>query len=169
MCLYANQFLNSYAESENLVQDVFVRFWAREEGPQPVAVRPYLYRMVRNAVVDSARRNHMNLVPVEEYAGRLEPVFQPDSTEDSTIDLLAAAVEKLPEKARLVFTGVYIEEKKYKEVAESLNISVNTVKSQLSRSLQILREALGGEDPDDFIERMRSVVPPIFTFFASTL
>ena len=64
--------------------------------------------------------------------------------EQTEIDVLYFAINQLPPERRRIFMMVYAEGKKYKEVAEHLQISINTVRTQLSRSLKFLREKLEG-------------------------
>jgi len=52
-------------------------------------------------------------------------------------------VENLPEKCREVFKVIVLENLKYKQAAESLGISVNTVKTHYSRALRQLQKSLG--------------------------
>ena len=52
---------------------------------------------------------------------------------------LLAELKKLPEQEYNVLVKIILEDKKYKEVAEELHISINTVKTHLSRSLNMLR------------------------------
>ncbi len=52
----------------------------------------------------------------------------------------------LPEKTRRVVNGVMLEEKMYKEVAEELGVSLNTVKTLLRLGIRELRELLKGKE-----------------------
>ena len=52
------------------------------------------------------------------------------------------AIENLPEGAQLVFKLFAFEEMKHQEIAERLDISVSTSKSQLNRARKLLKEAL---------------------------
>lgn len=52
---------------------------------------------------------------------------------------LLTELKKLPEQEYNVLVKIVLEDKKYKEVAEELHISVNTVKTHLSRALKMLR------------------------------
>ena len=52
---------------------------------------------------------------------------------------LLAELKKLPEQEYNVLVKIILEDKKYKEVAEELHISINTVKTHLSRALKMLR------------------------------
>ena len=147
LCLYANRLIHSMTESEDLVQEIFVRFWElRRKGEVQVSVRAYLYRMVRNACIDRLRQKKITVVDVDVMADQLEDFFQPESEEGAAIDRLLKAVNDLPEKCRQVFVGICVNEKKYKEMADEMQVSVNTIKTQLARSLKLLRETLSRED-----------------------
>lgn len=58
------------------------------------------------------------------------------------IELLYSVINELPPERRRVFMMICAEGKKYQEVADQLQISVNTVRTQLTRSLKFLREKL---------------------------
>lgn len=53
------------------------------------------------------------------------------------------ALDKLPPKCREVFENSRFEGKKYKEISESMGISVKTVEVHMTKALKILREELG--------------------------
>jgi RNA polymerase sigma-70 factor (ECF subfamily) len=129
-----------------MVQDAFVKWW-ETIGKRPAAsTRAYLYQMVRNACIDRLRRPRNDTVSINSLADEMDILFfQPEAENDSRADLLLKAIDTLPEKARLVFTAICVHERKYKEVADEMNVSVNTVKTQLSRSLRLLRDQLNKE------------------------
>jgi RNA polymerase sigma-70 factor (ECF subfamily) len=52
------------------------------------------------------------------------------------------AVNSLPDKCREIFIRNRMENKKYQEIADELNLSVKTVEAQMSKALKILREKL---------------------------
>ncbi|WP_052649390.1 MULTISPECIES: sigma-70 family RNA polymerase sigma factor [Sanguibacteroides] len=55
---------------------------------------------------------------------------------------LQKEVDRLPEKCREVFVSIVLEDMSYKEVAQKLSVSMNTVKTHYSRALKQLREEL---------------------------
>lgn len=55
------------------------------------------------------------------------------------------AVEQLPNQSRNVFKKCFIENLSYKEAAEELNVSVNTIKTHVTNSLKRLRRELNRE------------------------
>lgn len=152
LCLYAVRFTEDLVEAEDVVQEAFVRFWEMYRDRLTVEnARPLLYRMVRNMCVDQARAKRWSTVDAEVMADQLVYYFQPESEGDSKIDLLMEAVRNLPEKCQQVLIAICFNEKKYKEVAEEMSVSVNTVKTQLARALKLLREGLNKEDFELFL------------------
>lgn len=152
LCLYAVRFTEDFVEAEDVVQEAFVRFWEMYRDRLTVEnARPLLYRMVRNMCVDRARAKRWSTVDAEVMADQLVYYFQPESEGDSKIDLLMEAVRNLPEKCQQVLIAICFNEKKYKEVAEEMSVSVNTVKTQLARALKLLREGLNKEDFELFL------------------
>ena len=147
LCLYAVKFCGDFSEAEDIVQEVFVKFWDvyREEAGT-MSVRSYLYQMVRNACIDLSRAQKYDMVDVNSLADQLEYFFQLESEEDSKMDKLLEAIEALPDKCRYVFMAICVNNRKYKDVAEEMHVSLNTIKTQLSRSLRLLRESLNKED-----------------------
>ena len=56
------------------------------------------------------------------------------------IEAVHLAIRTLPDKCREIFEMHFLQEKKSKEIAESLNISVRTVETQIYKGLKILRQ-----------------------------
>ncbi|GHV21789.1 hypothetical protein FACS1894174_05650 [Bacteroidia bacterium] len=70
--------------------------------------------------------------------------------EKELLNSVFEAIERLPEKSRVVFKLVYFENKKAAEIAEILQVSVRTVETQIYKSLKFLRAELGKKD-DSFL------------------
>ena len=133
LCLYATRFIHDTDEAEDMVQDAFVKWWETIEKKPAASTRAYLRtRQRQNCTVN------INALPDD-----LEILFQPDSGNDSRADHLLEAIDTLPEKAHQVFVAICVNERRYKDVANEMNVSVNTIKTQLSRSLKLLRDRLG--------------------------
>ena len=145
LCLYAARLTGDMHFAEDIVQDVFARFWKSMNSRPPSSIRPYLYAMTRNACVDYLRTQKYIRVDIDRHIEEFDCFFQPDSDSPSRVDKLLRAVNSLPEKARRVFLAIVVNDMKYKDVAAQMGISVNTVKTQLARSIALLRERLPGE------------------------
>ncbi|MDD4515063.1 sigma-70 family RNA polymerase sigma factor, partial [Massilibacteroides sp.] len=64
------------------------------------------------------------------------------SSEEDVERIVTNAINKLPERCKLIFLKSRIEGKKYKEIATDLDISVNTVENQMAIALRKLRVEL---------------------------
>lgn len=150
MCVYAMNYIDSFDAAEDIVQNIFVRFWMKYSKVRfQGSLKSYLFASVQYDCVRYLRRQkkHLNMDTLSEV-GEEDAFTLWESEEEETYDeedyrRLMEEIEKLPEQARRIFTLVVLEDKKYKEVAALLGISVNTVKTSLSRSFKRLRSFLG--------------------------
>ena len=107
----------------------------------------WLYRLVINACLDSARRSKSDAVIPGRC--RLEEVAAPGSQEEDhmrgqTASAVRAAVSALPPKFRIAVLLRYFEGLSYEQMAKALRCSIGTVASRLSRGHKILAEHLKG-------------------------
>ena len=145
LCLYAARFTRDTNDAEDMVQDAFIKWWETIDKKPSASTSAYLYQMVRNACIDRARQRRNDTININTLPDTLP---QPDPDPDYRLDILLEAVDALPEKAHRVFMAICVNKRKYKEVALEMNVSVNTIKTQFSRSLRLLRERLN-ETPND--------------------
>ncbi|MDE7074306.1 MAG: sigma-70 family RNA polymerase sigma factor [Odoribacter sp.] len=150
MCVYAMNYIDSFDDAEDIVQNILAMFWMkyskeRFEG----SLKSYLFAAVQYDCVRCLKRQrrHLNVDALPEE-GEGEAFVVPEAEEEERYGeedyrRLMEEIEKLPEQARRIFTLVVLEDRKYKEVAAMLGISVNTVKTSLSRSFKRLRGSLG--------------------------
>ncbi len=131
-----------------LTQDTFVRAWEKLGGFRGESrFETWLHRLAVNVVLDWRRerdRRNRREVAAEDTqtlesaaAGRAVPAPRVAERLD-----LERAVARLPEGARTVFVLHEIEGYPLKDIAEVEGIAEGTVKAQLHRARQILREAL---------------------------
>ena len=106
------------------------------------SLRAYLFSSVQHnciKLIKSRRRYHFD--GIENYEDLLEDRCTPGEMEEEK-ERLYAEIEKLPEQCRKVFEAIVLKDMKYKEAAEQLNLSVNTIKTHKARSYIILRKKL---------------------------
>ena len=119
--------------SEDIVQDAFVYLWNnRKTLDIKTTIQTYLYSTVRHG-----ERTH--LPRLAEFIIYLQ---ESEYSEEELIKLEEAKkiLQELPEQCRIVFVMNCMDGKKYKDIAEELNISVNTVKTHLSKAYRKFRE-----------------------------
>jgi RNA polymerase sigma-70 factor (ECF subfamily) len=135
------------AESEDLVQDVFMRMLKHRTTFKPdQGFPPWMYRIAHNVAVDYLRRS--SRAPQAEPDLEDRPADLPPSDERvlerEQAALLRRALLELPADRREVLLLSRYELKSYEEVAEALGISVGTVKTRAHRAIKQLREVYQG-------------------------
>ena len=103
-----------------------------------------MFHVVKNAALNELRDCKRRKTRHEKMMEGMPVAEIMHEDEQTEIDVLYFAINQLPPERRRIFMMVYAEGKKYKVVAEHLQISINTVRTQLSRSLKFLREKLEG-------------------------
>lgn len=133
--------LRSRPAAEDLAQDVFLELYRSlprlESGAHATS---WLRKVTSHRCIDEIRRRqHRPELQVEELPERgMAPVAREVFLEDRAQRLLA----DLPPRARMVVVLRFQEELEPSEIAEALDMPVNTVKSHLRRSLAVLRARL---------------------------
>src|SRR5262249_48754963 len=135
------------AESEDLVQDVFMRMLKHRDSFRPDAgFTPWMYRIAHNVAVDYLRRSVRTSQPEEDFDARPAEQSPGDerAVEREQAGLLRRALLTLPPDRREVLLLSRYEMKSYEEVAQALGVSVGTVKTRIHRAIKQLREVYLG-------------------------
>lgn len=141
----AMKYLNDLMVAEDIVADVFRKVWEKRALVSEIgSFESFLYTSVRNAVFNHMRNNKRKEVHHENILNDLTEIgFEETVIEENVHHRLYKAIENLPEQGRKVFELSVLNGWKEKEIAEDLNISLNTVKTHKKRALKSLREQLG--------------------------
>lgn len=143
---YSMQFTKSQEESEEIVQDVFMRLWTnRTKIRQENTLRSLLYIMTKHYLIN-AFRTKINQPEFEEYVHYRNELSVDETSQhleyEEFIAKFHAILKTLPETQQKVITLSKIEQLTNKEIAEKLSLSEQTVKNQLSLGLKFLKEKL---------------------------
>lgn len=141
---FAVKLVPTQVDPEEIVQEVFVKLWLKKEFINPDKdFQPYLFSIAKNLILDHLKSAvNRKLYFVGEH-------FQNDLLVDDGLDNLLPedAEEKLqkliaeiPERRREIFRLSRFEGLSYKQIALRLNISENTVDSQIRNALAFLRK-----------------------------
>jgi RNA polymerase sigma-70 factor (ECF subfamily) len=152
LCKYARSLVHNGATAEDIVMDLFIKLWESQDKLLiNTSLNAYLFRSVHNRCMNYlTRTSHRFSNLDDETIEKLNKLVSNDSinvpsAEYNTIELIQeidSAIEKLPEECRRIFIMSRTEELSHKEIAEKLNLSVNTVKVQIYRALIKMREHL---------------------------
>lgn len=147
---FAQKYLKSESESEELVQDVFVKIWEnRKNLKTDLSFKSYLFTIALNQI-----RKHFNKrATALEYLQQVQGVeTELDNHVVEAIDYASVLkrieeiVEQFPERKKQIFQKSRSEGKSSKEIAAELGIAIGTVDNQISEALRIIRETLKKED-----------------------
>lgn len=145
LSVYSFKFCDSFDEAEDIVQDIFVKFWDDKLYLKLTdAIGPYLFKAVKNNTLLYLKKTaKYRFEEIENQVNKLvsDEVLDVENIAEEKKKLYDE-IEALPEKSREVFKAIVLENRKYKEVAEQLDISVNTVKTHYARALKKLRSKL---------------------------
>lgn len=148
LCYFACSLLNGTKETEDVVQDAFVRLWQRKENFDNLqSVKAFLYLTVKNACLNIHKHEKV-VCNHREAIGKLyvEDADDPDMVtriiEAETLDKVYQALQKLPKGCRTVLNLSYFEEMKNEDISTHLQVSINTIKTQKKRALHLLRTML---------------------------
>jgi RNA polymerase sigma-70 factor, ECF subfamily len=138
--------LRSRAAAEDLAQDVFLALYRNLQHLESSAhVMWWLRRVTSRRCIDELRRaRHRMELPMDDVPDRGTPPPRP--REVFLEGRLQRLVGGLPPGARMVIVLRYQEELEPSEIADTLDMPVNTVKSHLRRSLAVLRAGLLREE-----------------------
>ena len=119
----------------------FEKIWTRKKFiDESQQLDHYLYVSVRNACYTflKNKKEHVKLDEVDSRKTYTEEI----SSDSDGLQIIRRMIEELPFQCRVIFKLVVLEEMKYQEVATYLDLSVNTVKTQMKIAYKILREKL---------------------------
>jgi RNA polymerase sigma-70 factor (ECF subfamily) len=129
-------------EAEEVVENVMLQLWEdRLKFEKVDDVKSYIYKMVKSGSL-GALKEQQKKVKLEDTASDNTLEFDFNILEEEVYAVLITALDSLPEKCKEVFELSCLEGMKYKDIALQLNISINTVKSQRSRAIELLKAKL---------------------------
>jgi len=146
LCRYACAILHNAEEAEDIAQKTFCKLWdQREKVEIHTSVKSYLYRMVHNACLNRIKQWQLQSEHHEMIAHG--GVTAANHTEETVAykELnyrVELAIACLPERCRQIFLLSRMQHLSYLQIAQTLQISPNTVETQIVKALKILRKKL---------------------------
>ncbi|MBK5194260.1 MAG: RNA polymerase sigma-70 factor [Flavobacteriaceae bacterium] len=145
MCHFARQYLNDSELAEETVQDMFVKIWEKRETLNiESSVKHYFFRSVRNHCLNQIQHEKIKKQYENMVLKNAHQDINPEQyyIEVDLIQRIEKSINSLPPKRKEIFRLSREQGLKYKEIAETLNISVKTVEAQMGLALKYLREEL---------------------------
>lgn len=144
---YLTYQLRNEAAAEDIVQTVFFELWERRANFRPErGVRTYLFGAARHRMLNAIRGEQRAVRHAEQFARDEVAVSDAPDVALERHDLYARvheALSTLPPRGREVIALVREQGLSYQEAADVMGVSVNTIKTQLSRAITVLRHLIG--------------------------
>lgn len=128
-----------------IVDDVFIKLWKQKEKAASISnIRVYLYVAVKNSSLNylSSKAHRQITEPFNDLDIALSSDPSPDEKMISAelLGKITAAVDSLPPRCKMIFKLVREDGLRYKDVAEILNLTVNTVDAQMVIAVKRISE-----------------------------
>lgn len=150
MYWHVRRFLCSHEDTDDLLQDIFIKIWsALPSFRGDSQLYTWLYRIATNMALNQLRKiRRENAVSIENVgeimASRIDedPYFNGNTLQRE----LHKAIQRLPEKQRLVFNMRYFDDMKYEDISEITGTSVGALKASYHHAYIKIRETLENID-----------------------
>ena len=144
---FAKGYLKSDEKAEGLVQEVFIRIWTnRYNIKEYLSFNAFIYSIAYNAILNQFRKMNRERKYIDQYLLYREEKSNNTSLEveyNNLLELANKAIEKMPEKRKLVYKMSREKGLSNQEIAETLGISKKTVENQIHAALKFLKQELG--------------------------
>lgn len=152
---FARSFLKDAATAQDVTQDVLVKLWKHQEKLNDDGVLAWLLRVTRNACIDKLRARKRRRKTIQVDSDGVDRARSPSRTPDQEAeaadlrDHVLDALDHVDEPYRQVVALRELQGLKYKEIADTLDMPLNTVKVYIHRGRKRLRQHL--EDQVDCV------------------
>jgi RNA polymerase sigma-70 factor (family 1) len=158
LCKYAFTIVKEPHSCEDIVQETFLRVWEKKQnliGSEELTW--YMYTAIRNNCLSFIEKKQKTVLG--DFNGQEiidMPGERPSPTKETDYDtLLKEALTNLPPKCREVFVLSRVSNLTYKQIGDSLGISIKTVENQMGKALKILRAYI----------KQKQAIPAIISIF----
>lgn len=136
-------YTKSLHTAQDIVQEVFIRFYNKKVNLINEDIKPYLMRMVINQSKDYLKSgNYRKIKLVEMFSFNQSGKEKNQLIQQEEEDEITKAIFSLPIKQREAITYYYFEGLTTKEIASLLKVPESTIKSRLSKGRIVLKEIL---------------------------
>ncbi len=146
LCNHAVRFVYSRETAEDIVSEVFCKFWKTKAYESITSsYRYYLFRSVRNEAFNYLRLDFQELDDLDRaMIQESTPSQRPDQILqfEEVMHKLEDLIEHMPPQCRKVFLLSRFEGKKYQDIALELGLSIKTVEVHIVKALSIVRQGL---------------------------
>jgi RNA polymerase sigma-70 factor (ECF subfamily) len=153
LCLYAESIIKDHQKSEEIIEDIFIYLWINiKKDPIHVSIKNYLFTSTRNNCLKYLLKlkSEKKIIEHSQYPLEDYEILHPLSSNYPASNLILKELEdkaekvflSLPKQCKAIYSLNRFENLNYSEIAQRLNITVGTVKTQMSRAFKKFRNEL---------------------------
>ncbi len=155
LCYYASQILGNTWLAEETVLDLFLQLWESKNTvfSQNSSIRSYLYKRLHNKCLDILRQQQTQKHSFIQYLSNQawseiseKYGFDEQLIEQLESDVLLSRIDKiidhLPEQCREIFRLSRMQGLSNNEIAQQMNLSVSTIKTQIYRAINVIKKEI---------------------------
>ncbi len=166
---FSYSFLKNRSIAEEAVSDVFFKIWLNRSSLIHIEnLKAYLFKATYNTTLnyldEIKRKKAISLEDVEVDLGIDQICPETELITKELKDIIEIAIDSLPSRCKLIYKMAKVEQMKYKEIAELLNISVKTIDHQLTIAIKKIGEVINlylhdQDDNQSFVVLFQLFVP----------
>lgn len=137
---YALQLLKDEEVSRDIVSEAFARVWENFDSYEMQTLPAFLMKMVKNKCLDYIRHSNVHAQYAAYYQHAVDECYINNEESEEQQRQVSEMLNLLPDTTRHVLEECYLKHKKYREVAEEMNVCQETVKRHIMKALKMLRE-----------------------------
>jgi len=141
----------SESGAEEIAQETLMTVWRKAEqyNKDKATVSTWIFTIARNKKIDKFRKDSRPLPDVNDPSFSMQSEECPEETTAHSLnaDKLYEALETLPDDQKEVLVLSFIKDNPHREIADTLNIPLGTVKSRIRLGLTRLKTTMGDQSP----------------------
>ena len=140
--IFTKRYLEEDEDCHDLLNDAFENLWTHFDDIHIDTALPYLYTVLRRKCIDFLRKKKTEQKFIDFCKASSDRYDSHEHIQElkERERQIKEVIDSLPDTTREIFCLCFVEHKKYAETAETLEISVSTVKKHIVRALKIIRE-----------------------------
>lgn len=147
LCIYASCIIGNSDDAEDIVQELFYNIWKkRTELGIFRSFKSYLYGAVRNEALQylehrEVKERHQE-AEIKNNHEMSEENVEHDMESRELQQLIAKVINSFPQRRGMIFKAHRFDNKRYEDIARTLDISVKLVEAEMTKALKALRKAV---------------------------
>lgn len=143
LCYFAERIVKDPLVAEDIVEESFMKLWDKRHAFETEhGVKAFLYVTTKNACLNMLKQNQRDYVSQAELlyiSEKKESFALNEMIRAEVLGVVGKELNRLPIQCRTILEMSFLNGLKNQEIANKLEISINTVRNQKSRGLQLLR------------------------------